>query len=451
MMRNPADAVEHHRSGQDCGAALANAGMDSRAEYDAQGALRKETSDAASVDTPQTPQTRPQRIRVLHSVGHLLRGGIETWLYQTIRHLDPEVYEHHVLVWTEDEQAFTEEFRAAGATVLACPGHTNPIRFAYNLRRLIRAHGPYDLLHTHGTHFHGLVMLLARALGVKKVLAHSHTDIQPVLASAGIAYRTYAAVGNWAIRSCADAGFAVSDRAAVSMFGPSWAEERRWKMLYCGIDFSAFDRMADPALRQRLGIPGGRHVVGHIGRFHAQKNQHFLLEVAERVIAVRPDVHFLLIGDGPDRASVTQRAERLGVASHITIVRDCRTVPLHLLSAMDSFILPSLYEGLALAAVEAQAAGLSCLISDSVTAEVVVKKDSVRRLSLSQGAEAWASALLDLPLRSENQSENLRRWFLGGPFDIVESAKLLDSAYQDLTMSSLSSARPKVRPKNLTS
>jgi glycosyltransferase involved in cell wall biosynthesis len=451
MTRNPADTVEHHCPGQDRDGPLADVRMDSQALHDPRDALGKEASHADWVDTPQNLRTPPQRIRVLHSVGHLLRGGIETWLYQTIRHLDPEVYEHHVLVWTEDEQAFTEEFRAAGATVLACPGHSNPVRFAYNLRRLIRAHGPYDLLHTHGTHFHGFVMLLARALGVKKVLAHSHTDIQPVLASAGIAYRAYAAVGNWAIRTCADAGFAVSDRAAVSMFGPTWAEEGRWRMLYCGIDFSAFDRMADPALRQRLGIPGCRRVVGHIGRFHAQKNQHFLLEVAERVIAMRPDVHFLLIGDGPDLASVTQRAERLGLASHITIVRDCRTVPLHLLSAMDSFILPSLYEGLALAAVEAQAAGLSCLISDSVTAEVIVKRDAVRRLPLSLGAEAWASALLDLPPRSENQSENLRHWFLGGPFDIVESARLLDAAYRELRMGVLPSARWNVQLEKLTS
>ena len=107
------------------------------------------------------PAARP--VRVLHSVGHLLRGGIEKWLYQT---LPPQVSrhcEHHIMVRTKDEEAFTSAFRQAGIPVLACANFRNPIRYARDFKRLVRENGPYDILHVHGSSFSGLLTLaLAR-------------------------------------------------------------------------------------------------------------------------------------------------------------------------------------------------------------------------------------------------------------------------------------------------
>src|SRR5438477_11490372 len=80
---------------------------------------------------------RRRRIRVLHSVGHLLRGGIETWLYQMLQRMDAHRFEHHVLVRTDREEPFTAAFRQAGFRVLPCLNYTNPFKYRFNFRRVI--------------------------------------------------------------------------------------------------------------------------------------------------------------------------------------------------------------------------------------------------------------------------------------------------------------------------
>src|SRR5579872_4986867 len=91
------------------------------------------------------------RMRILHSVGHLLRGGIEMWLYQTLQKLDVNRFEHHVLVRTDKEEPFTEAFRQAGFRVVPCLNYSNPLKYARNLRRIVDGYGPYDVLHVHGS------------------------------------------------------------------------------------------------------------------------------------------------------------------------------------------------------------------------------------------------------------------------------------------------------------
>lgn len=371
-------------------------------------------------------------VRVLHVVGHLLRGGVEAWLHNVVRRLGPDRYRHDVLVWTEDEEAFTSEFREAGARVIPCTGHKNPLRFARNFRAVLRRNGPYDILHTHGTQHHGFVMGLARMAGIPTLVAHSHTDIQPILAGASRPYRAYAALGHAALRGLATAGFGVSEIAARSLFGEGWKRDPRWSLLYCGIDLAPFEATPDPGLRRHLGIPDGRLVLGHVGRFHHQKNQDFILDVLHEARKLRPDVQALLIGDGPDRLAVTARAAAMGLAPHLTVVPDCRTVPLHLLSAMDRFLFPSRYEGLALATVEAQAARLSCLISDAVSEEVVVDESLARRMPLGAGPAAWAAAILAMPDAALNRAARPGTSLRGGMFDVDHSARALDHAYRTL-------------------
>ncbi len=371
-----------------------------------------------------------RRLRILHSVGHLSRGGIETWLYQVVRRLDPVRHEHHVMVWTREQEAFTAEYLAAGARVHALPNHTNPVRFARRFRRLLDSEGPFDILHTHGTQFHGFVMLLATMSGIRARIAHSHTDIQPVLREAGRGYRAYAALGHIAIRSLATAGFAVSELAAVSMFGPEWRRDARWRLLYCGVDLASFAVAPDPELRSRLGIPPGRRVIGHVGRFEAQKNHGFLIEVMSAACAADHSVHFLLIGDGSLHDGSVLEVVGRGLSSRVTFIRDCRTVALHMVSAMDGFMLPSLYEGLGLVAVEAQAAGLACLLSDRVPWEAAAVPGRTPRLPLEAGAEAWASALLSLPTRLANHAPAVTDRIAAAGFDIAQSVASLDHTYE---------------------
>jgi glycosyltransferase involved in cell wall biosynthesis len=347
-----------------------------------------------------TSSVRP--VRVLHSVGHLLRGGIEKWLFQTLTAQLSRQCDHHILVRTDQEEAFTPAFREAGFPVLVCSNFSNPIRYALDLKSLIRERGPYDILHVHGTSFSGLLTLaLAKTAGISKTIVHSHNDVRPLLHERGTLYRAYVAVTMKAYRALPDRGFAASTLAAESMFGDQWKKDERWELLYYGVDCKNFAGPRDAAMRAKLGIPEEAFVIGHVGRFHEQKNHEFLLEVMQAAAATCPEVHCLLIGDGPLHEAVTAGIHRRGLQGHFTLVRDTLAVSDYMISAMDCFVFPSRYEGLGLVVVEAQAAGLPCLISDRVPSEAIVDDSLVRVFTLERPAAEWADAVLSL--------KNLRR------------------------------------------
>ena len=377
-----------------------------------------------------TDDRRP--VRVLHCVGHLARGGIESWLYQMVQRLDALRFRHDVIVWTAEEEAFTAQFRAAGVGVRPIAGHGDPLRLRREIARIVRDHGPYDLLHTHGSHGHAFVMLFAALAGIRARVAHSHTDVRPVLRGAGPGYRLYAAAGNGLMRRLATAGVGVTGEAAESLFGTRWRDDRRLRVVHCGVDLAPFAREPDPELRAKLGIPPDRPVVGHVGRFEAQKNHAFLLDVAEELARRGSPLHFLLIGDGSLRPGFTGEMARRGLEGSFTIVADCLTVPEHMISAMDCFICPSLYEGLPLVAIEAQAAGLACLVSEGTSREIRLHDPLVERMALERGAAAWAEAIERMPARRvDNRDPALRRSVEGSSFNVETSAAGLAAVYDD--------------------
>jgi glycosyltransferase involved in cell wall biosynthesis len=222
---------------------------------------------------------------------------------------------------------------------------------------------------------------------------------------------------------------ACSIPAAGCLFGADWRRHWRAKLVYCGVDFAPFaasDRTADrAAVRQEFGIGPAEIVVGHVGRFDAGKNHAFLCTVAARAMRREPRICVLCIGVGPLSDRVKAHFEQAGVRAIMTGRR--ADVP-RLLHAMDVFAFPSVHEGLPLAVVEAQAAGLPCVVSDAVTQEVDVVHGLIRWLPLSAGAGVWADAVLQAagqPAQSAAALAAMRR----SPFSVETSFERMRSIY----------------------
>lgn len=337
-------------------------------------------------------------IRILHVVGGMNRGGIETWLMHILRHIDRDRFRMEFLVHTTQPCAYDKEIRALGGKIIPCLDPSQPRLYARNFKRILREYGPYDIIHSHVHHFSGYVLRLAQQAGVPVRIAHSHNDTSSIQAKAGLYRRLYFVLTKWWIARYATLGLGASRKAVADLFGPVGETDPRWRVLYCGIDLTPFRDFINPvSVRTELGIPADAFVIGHVGRFCEQKNHVFLVDIAAEVAKREPRMRLLLVGDSSLRPDIEQKVAQLGLTDRVIFAGGRSDVPRLMLGAMDVFLLPSLYEGLGLVLLEAQAARLPCIFSDVVPEEADVVKPLVQRLSLSQPASAWAEAVLAAP------------------------------------------------------
>lgn len=365
--------------------------------------------------------------RVLHVVGGLRRAGVETWLVQILRHIPRSALQFDFLVHSPEPYDYCDEVEASGSRILVCCRHSNALTYSLNFMRLLKEHGPYDAVHSHVHHFGGLILFLAARTGIPVRIAHSHLGSLLQDRRATWTRRTYFAVMKSLISRYATAGFAVSTSAADTLFMENWRYDERWVITPLGIDLTPFTSPVDKAeVRRELGIPSAAFVVGHVGRFEDQKNHEFFVEVALFCARLMPQLHFLLVGDGPLRSNIEAKVAALGLSSRFTFAGVRTDVPRVMKGAMDVFLFPSKYEGLGLVVVEAQAAGLRSLVSEAVPAEADVLPGYVMRKSLNVPAKAWAHELCAL---SSAGAPGMPPQHLFKSHSIEESAALLMRLY----------------------
>jgi glycosyltransferase involved in cell wall biosynthesis len=331
-------------------------------------------------------------VRILHVVGHMNRNGAETWLVNVLRHIDRTQFQFDFLVHADKNYAYGDEIRSLGGRLLPCRWPSLPFTYARDFGRILENYGPYDIVHCHVNHFGGWILRFAKSHGVPRRIAHSHSAPSPrnipwILRLVRLMDRR--------LGSGETDRLAVSESAARSAYGAAWATLPNTRVLVCGIDLTRFDGPCDrDTCRRQFGIRAEAFVIGHVGRFVAVKNHRFVLAIARAAARTAPEVQFLLVGDGPLRREMEQRAKDLGLSERIVFAGSRPDVPYLMQACMDAFVLPSRYEGLGLAAIEAQAAGLFGILADTVPPEAVVCPELVRRLSLAEPAQTWANALL---------------------------------------------------------
>jgi glycosyltransferase involved in cell wall biosynthesis len=339
------------------------------------------------------PQSTRRPIKILHCVGTLDPGGVETWLLHLAKSLNTTQFQFDFCTFGAHAGLYAPEVEELGARVLRCPRSQDFWKFSQSFRKILRE-GRYNVVHSHVHGFSGVLLRWARLEGVPVRIAHSHNSHDGKSNTTGRrAYRFL--VRSW-IRRHATHGLAASREAADDIF-LDWKNDSRVAILHCGIDLDGFRGAVDRNLtRKKIGLPPEVAVVGHVGNFIPAKNHAFFLEIAAQIRKHRSDTHFLLIGDGPCRAEIEARAGAMGFKGNMHFLGTRTDVPTLLRTCIDVFVFPSLlWEGLPLAVVEAQAAGLRCVISNNITDEVVIIPDQVVRLPLAYGAAKWATAAIE--------------------------------------------------------
>lgn len=370
--------------------------------------------------------------RILHIVGGMNRGGVETWLMHVLRHIDREQYRMDFLVHTTQPCAYDDEIRSLGSRIIPCLHPSKPLTYARNFKRILREYGPYDVVHSHVHHFSGYVLRLAAQMGIPIRIAHSHSDTKAAYAKANLPRQIYLRLTEYWVRQYATHGLGVSEQAAVALFGPHWRNDRRWSILLYGIDLRPFAAEEDRiTVRAEFGILSNAHVIGHVGRFVDVKNHTFLIDVVAEAVKLDPDTVCLLIGDGPLRPEIQQKVQDCGLSRHVVFAGLRADIPRVMKAAMDCFVFPSHYEGLGIVLIEAQAAGLPCIYSDVIPKEVIIVPELMHAASLDSPAADWVKVIQHIRQTKSNlpQAQALHR-VMQSPFGIQVSAQGLKVVYR---------------------
>src|SRR5215469_5830713 len=234
-----------------------------------------------------------RQIRILHALGAMNPGGIETWLMHVLRNIDRSQFQMDFCLFGSEPGLYATEIEGFGSTIWRCQMSGNLWSFRRRFHQILRE-GEYDVVHSHVHFFSGNVLRWAKAQSVPVRIAHSHTTRDG--RSDVLMRRFYRGLMQSWIERYATHGLAASRSSASALFGENWERDDRNCVLHYAVDLHPFQEPVDrEKVRKQLGLPPGVPVMGHVGRFSREKNHIFLLEIAVEILKRRPEIHFLLV------------------------------------------------------------------------------------------------------------------------------------------------------------
>lgn len=345
-------------------------------------------------------------------------GGIESFLLNLHNAIDREKFRFDYVAYGSDTPR-EDEFRALGAEVYHLTNRKNPFAYAYELRAIMSR--GYDIIHVHKNSAADIVpFICADKMKGTLLCAHAHNTRSGAGAAASMLNR----VGRIPLTKMTDYKFACSDIAGEWLYGDKCKIDA---VIPNGINLTAYTFCPEVRrkIRSRLGV-GDELVIGCVGRFRREKNQAFLIGVLKELYRRGITASALFLGDGSELETTKERFASEGIADAAIFLGSVKDVSSYM-QAMDVLAMPSLFEGLPLAAIEAQAASLPTLLSNCITEEVCLTQ-LTKRLPIGEGTESlWADEIAGL---KDHQRIGVNLSGLGA-FDSSEAARLIGKVYED--------------------
>lgn len=363
-------------------------------------------------------------IRVLCVVNQMNRAGVESRLMDIYRNLDRSIIQFDFYTCRLEEGQYDKEIFSMGGNVF----YNKPLSIGEfyiipkRFYEFMVTHPEYKIVHAHMNQWCGLILKGAKKAGVSVRIAHSRTALG-TLTIKNMAKNMLKVVTN----KYATHLFAVSKKAGIWLFGKNAIKNNKVQVWPNAIDCNKYllNNEIRESVRNELQLKDEFTII-HVGNFRPEKNHKFLLEIFKEILTMEKNSSLILVGEDYSLGEYQDLTLKMGIVDKV-IFLGSRNDVYRILQAGDVFVFPSIYEGLPGAVLEAQAASLPCLISDTITDEVCISP-YVKRLSLSLSAKQWAEYALECSKKGKNNSYI---YFERAGFDVVSLAKKLSDFYID--------------------
>lgn len=359
-------------------------------------------------------------LRILQIVNIMDRAGLETMLMNYYRNIDRDKIQFDFLTHRPEKGAYEDEILSMGGKVYHAPRLYPQNFFAYKkyMKDFFSKHPEYKIVHSHIDAMSAFPLACAKKANVPIRIAHSHnTDIEM-----DWKYPIKRLAKNRVPR-LANVYCACGKDAGKFIFGNA-----KFHVINNAINVNNFSFDVEVRTKKRVELSlSDELVIGHVGRFRYVKNQEFLIDIFCEVLKKRERSILMLIGKGEDEEKLRQKVSELGIDQKVKFLIDRADVA-ELYQTMDVFVMPSLFEGLPVVAIEAQANGLPMIISDKISKETIVASNA-SVLPIQNNPSEWADRILSLDLdRNSNALEEMKN----GGFDVSKEATKLSAWYMKL-------------------
>ena len=366
----------------------------------------------------------PKPIRVAQIIGKAINGGTESFAMNYYTNMDHSKVQFDFFVESTSKIIDKEKIESLGGKVVIIPSYTYIFVYIKTLKKLFKE-GSYDIVHSNMNALSVFTLYAAKKAGVKVRIAHSHSTtnkkehlrnfIKNILRLFSKKYATHY--------------FACSELAGRWLFGDKTFNKGEVTVINNAIELEKykFNEQTRDSLRAKYGLTN-QFVIGHIGRFMSQKNHTFLIDIFYEVVKRQHNSKLLLIGDGPLYDEIVNKVHTLNLDDKV-VFTGVKQNAYDYYNAMDVFVLPSLYEGLPVVGVEAQANGLPIVTSDTVTRDLNIA-GGVDYLSLGETASFWANHIVHLDTQIDRGAYFYK--IKNSAFDIEAEAHKLERIYLEI-------------------
>lgn len=357
--------------------------------------------------------------RVLHILNGLGSGGTESFIMNVYRNINRSKVQFDFLIRNTNGNILIDEINSMGGRVYI--SHEFPRHFIKNYKEInefFKEHKDYKIIHLHANALMYVKPLeVAVNYGIKCRIIHSHntqTANNPL----------YKYIHKWNKKFISQKA---TDFFACSQLAGEWMFNDEFQIINNAIDVNKFkfNEKARNSIRAELNLEN-KFVIGNIARFTEQKNHMFLIDIFYEVVKKNNNAVLLLVGSGELESNVRERIANLRIQENVVFAGVRNDIP-DLLSAMDIFLLPSLFEGLGIVLVEAQANGLKCLASDSVIPEEAKLTNLLEFISLKKNSKQWATKILQN--NNKYERKNMYEEIKASGYDILDVSRKLENYY----------------------
>ena len=365
-------------------------------------------------------------IRILHVFGSLNRGGAETMIMNLYRHIDRNRIQFDFVVHSNEKGAYEKEIEELGGKIFRVPRYNikNHLIYTNIWEKFFSEYKEYKIIHGHlrGSAFQYLKV--AKKMGLKTIM-HSHSTSSR---GEGIE-KVVKNLLRYLMRRWIDYPCACSTEAGVWLFGKNIIKNPNFKIIKNGIETGKYKYSEERRRKMRKLLNLKDEVIlGHVGSFTYPKNHKFLIDIFSEIQKKEKNSKLILVGDGELRGEINEKVKKLNLEDKVIFTGIVNNVEDYL-QVMDVFVFPSYFEGLPVSVIEAQATGVKCVLSNTITKEVEIRKNLIFWENINTKVEKWA----DIIFRNLKYKRCIKNDFvIEKGYDVKKNALHLAKYYEEI-------------------